>query len=364
MTTSLLPPENTTPAERAVEKAVDYVPKLVSAAKTIPDVKHKIRPGWIMEYLVFEYGLEPLRRYIQDLYDLVDKGRQWSLIRGTHKAVYDGLGFIGYQGEIETPKNRRAWSRFQVGLDRLRDTEDDLPDIEGIVNLSGPQRSVLDRVYYGYDVRAADFSGSRHAQSIWSTDSGVKARGTEAKWSFGREKTYRGSFSRADLEALGVWSPEVTSEKWADMNFVWSSADFAWSNLAERSRRAAIAQKISQMPVWLRLSDVDSGTIGFRLACSVPVRASSKGAFNIEDKIYARADDDPTHILIWSHTGFGDGAGQYADRASVVINGDVSALPGKLWREDVTGGVELASEGLGLLLGETVRDKILYLLEI
>ncbi|WP_282046303.1 phage tail protein [Roseibium album] len=363
--TSLLPAKNSTPLEVALEQAISNEEELLPAVNSILSLKHVTRPSGILPFLVFEYGLEPLQPYIANLFDLIDEGRQWARYRGTHKAVHDGLGFIGYSATIiDPPIWRNAWADFQLELDRIRDDETDLIPIDGIVSLSHPVRSNLRRVFKDYDVPAGTFAFTRHGNAIWGDDSGIYIDGSDVKWSFGRYHDFTGTLSETDLTALGEWIPVVSSSKWVDMDFPWVTATFPWANPAELSRRQTIASGVAAKTVWLKFTDGSSDLIGYRLGKSIPVRAAVEGEFTVSGLGYACSDDDPTHILIFARTGFGDGSGTTAAQISILFDGTVSEKPGRLWRADVTGGVEIHAYPVSIEFGETVRDQIQILLEI
>ncbi|MFN3250060.1 phage tail protein [Roseibium album] len=363
--TSVLPAKNATPLEKALDLALAPEGRLMPSINSILSLKHVTRPAGIMEFLVFEYGLEPLKPFLPNLHDLIDEGRQWARYRGTHKAVHDGLGFVGYSATIiDPPVWQFAWADFQLELDRIRDDESDLIPIDGIVGLSHPGRSNLRRVFKDYDVPAGTFVYATHGNAIWADDSGTYIEGSDVKWSFGRYHDFSGTLSEADLTALGEWIPTVVSSKWVDMDFPWETASFPWANEAALSRRRAIAKAVSAKKVWLKFMNAGDDLIGFRRAETIPVRAAVEGAFTVNGLDYAPSDDDPTHILVFTRTGFGDGSGQAADKVSILFDGTVPDKPGRLWRTDVTGGVEIHEYPFAIELGETVRDQIQILAEI
>eukprot|EP00903_Cladosiphon_okamuranus_P001615 g1613.t1 len=311
-------PNNATPAERAMDLALAPEERLLPSINSILTLKHITRPSGILPFLVFEFGLESLRPYVPNLYDLIDAGRQWARYRGTHKAVHDGLGFIGYAGDIVDPPERRiAWADFQVALDRLRDTEEDLIPIDGIVGLSSPVRSKLRRVYYGHDIPAAESGFTRQGNCIWGDDSGVRIDGSDVKWSFGRDHEFTGALDQVTLEAFGAWLPPVSSDFWVDANFLWADANYEWANSPERARRSTILTSMAQNRFWIRFEDQNADLIGYRKAQAVPVRSGLVDDFRVDGLSYSRSNDDPTHLLIHARTGFGDGSGQTAKTVSI-----------------------------------------------
>lgn len=361
---SLLP-DNATALELALEQVAAPEERIRPGLIALPSLKHTTQPASILIFLVYEYMLETLKPYVPNLYDLIDHGRQWERLRGTHKAVHDGLGFIGYAGALEDPPVRRnAWHEFQVALARLRDSEDDLLPIDGVVSLSIPARSKLRRVHHGLDIPAAENGYTRHGDALWGDDSGVRIDGSDVKWSFGRVHDLTGQLVEADLTSLGVWIPNVPSNLWVDNTALWVDAAFPWADPAEQSRRATIAAGLDQMTCWIRFQDSGSALIGFRHAQSVPVRADPSGLMTVSGLSYAPSTNDPTHILVTAWTDAGNGEGRTATEVAAVFAGTVPDERGRLWREDVSGGVAVPVTSSPIPFGKTVRERINLLLEI
>ncbi|MEJ8474453.1 phage tail protein [Roseibium algae] len=364
---SSLMPLNSTPFELGLADAVDLGPRISSGIASIPGWKVVTKPAALLPFLVYEYGLEDLRPFIPNLYELVSEGRQWARIRGTHGSITQGLGWLGYFGTIENPPTRRnAWADFQLNLDRIREDEDDLPRIEGIVSLSGPARSHFRRGVHGYDVPAAEGGFTRIGFSIFGDDSGARIDGGRAKWSFGRTFVLQGSLKEPDLTELETWIPEVIGSLWADMQFLWSEANFAWSLPAEQARRQTIGAALDHRPTLIRLDNGDGGIIGYRRAIARTVSSIPAGPYVVDGVGYAPDEDRPEKLLVQARTGFGDGAGQTVSDAFVVFDAELApGVPdGKLWLEpsEVLAGIETVSGALTLELGETSREHIQFLL--
>jgi hypothetical protein len=358
-------PQSATTFEIAIDESVAPEARVASSIPEIRRLKLVTRPSGLLPFLIYEYGLEPLSRYLPNLYDLIDQGRQWERYRGTHKAIHDGLGFIGYTAQIINPPARRlAWADFQLHLGRLRDNEGDLVNIDGIVTLSSPVRSKLRRVFFGHDFPAAEGGYTTHGNCIWGDDSGVRIAGSDVKWSFGRTHDVSAAFTESELTALGIWIEPVASNYWALNDTIWADDEFLWADPAEQSRRSTIADAFLPFPVWMRFDDAVGDTIGFRLARSLPIAAKASGPIVINGARYAINRVSPTHIYAYAHTGFGDGNGSVAASVALVANGTVSEAPGRLWRTDVAGGVEIAPTPLPIEFGQTVRDKVQMLLEL
>ncbi|WP_150526280.1 phage tail protein [Roseibium sediminis] len=361
-------PDNYAPTEVAVELAGASEDRLMPGVDRIPGWKLTSRSASLIPFLIYEFGLEALVPYIQDQYFLIDAGRQWARVRGTHKAIDDGLGFVGYAAGIEEPPERRStWWKVQLHLDRLRDSEEDLERIDGIVGLSLPTRSKLRRVYHGYNIPAVETGYTRLGSCRLAGDSGVRVRGLRPKWSFGRTHDFSMQLVQADYEALGIWIPEVSSQKWIDMDFPWADANFRWADDAEIARRVSLGQSLEQSSVWLKFTDTTGAVIGYRNATCRAVSAALDG-FDVSGNRYARDRENPTHVLAFGRTDFGEGYGATAAQVSLLFGPDLTdpSRPGALWLgpSGLSGGVEIAAQPLDLEFGETVRDHVQILMRL
>lgn len=364
--TSFLP-NNASSFETAVEAAATIDPRVDYGVNAITGWKVVQRPSGLLPWLIYEYGLDALQPFVPNLYTLIEEGRQWSRLRGTHKAVYDGLGFIGYAGQIKDPATRRiAWADYQLILDRVRDLETDLPKIDGIVSLSDAARCRFRRGVYGYDIPATETGYTKTGSSILSDDSGAYVENSQAKWSFGRRYQFEHTFTQSELTELGVWIEEVPSSYWADIAALWDALDIFWSLPAQEARQREIVTSIVDMPCWLCLRDQAGDVIGYRRAVSQPVSPDVNGEYEINGIPLKVNRETPTDLVVVSRTGFGDGSGSIAASASLIFGATSAQPPGKLWlsSNEITGGVEVASSAVSIQLGQTVREKIIYRLVI
>ena len=367
MSKPLLPP-NASAMEKAIDQAGAPEEKLRPGIDAIPGWKLTSRSASLIPFLIYEYGLEPLVPYIPDQYFLIDAGRQWARVRGTHKAIEDGLGFIGYAAGIEEPPERRStWWKVQLHLDRLRDSENDLERIDGIVGLSLPTRSKLRRVYHGYNIPAAETGYTRLGSCRLAGDSGVRVRGLKPKWSFGRKHDLSLQLVQSDYEALGIWIPEVPSELWEDMDIPWETADFAWEASSEIARRSSLGQSLEHSSVWQKFTNSNGEVIGYRNATCRAVSPALEG-LDVSGSFYGRNRDNPSHVLAFGQTDFGEGYGATASHVSLLFDPELTDVtkPGLLWLEPdgLSGGVEIARQPLDLDFGETVRDHIQILMRL
>ncbi len=365
MTETLLP-SNATPIEVALDRAGDQAPKIDPALSYISGWKHSVQPSDLRPYLVHEFGMDLLQPYVPTYGGILALRRPWCEVRGTHEAISQGLAVAGYSGTLKDPPARRvAWAEFQIDLDRVRDEKGDLGIIAGLVEISRPERSTFRRGVHGYDVPAAEGCRTRLSGSILGDDSGVRIDGKGPKWSFGRAYRYSYDLTEADLTALGIWIPEIASPFWVDMDFEWATADIFWSDDTERARRVSMATGMEGQPCWLRFADDTDQTIGYRRALCRGIEQGLTGyAFGAD--FLEPSLENPVGVHVFARTGFGDGYGSEAAAVSVIFGADVTdqSKPGQLWLEPagLTGGVEIASQPISILFGETVREFVQFFL--
>lgn len=146
---SLLPP-NITQEERDIIEAINYPidPSVMRGFKFEP-------PDPFLAYLIWEYGLGELLRWLPDPRRAIREGVQWQRIRGTPKSLKIALGWANLQDifiEEEVPGEHFA--EFQVGAGP--DVPNDLfiDAVIELAKLSAPIRSRLTRMYNDrYDIR-------------------------------------------------------------------------------------------------------------------------------------------------------------------------------------------------------------------
>lgn len=355
-------PQNATPLMLASAGANDPFSRLVDNFDGIT-LAYRSTPPQFMPFLVWQFGLGELTPYLPNLYDLVAEGLDWQRVRGTPKAIEIGLGWLGYAGTLhEDPVRRRKWNRFQLELDRVRDA--DLPDlrqIDGIVSLSPPARSIFYRGFRGYDVRATELSYNRLSRSMLSSHSGVRVDPGKAKWSFGRPYAADAFLGETELTALGEWIPAVSEGGlWSEMDILWIEADFLWAVPAAISRRRSIASGLVSKNAYVRFNTAAGAVIGYRRAVSRPARLDVTGEYAVGSSTWKTDEDEPTAVVVSARTGFGDGSGQTAAKMTVVFDPTLSSgvPPGKLWLSpsEAAGGTAVAETSVSIPFGLTVRE--------
>lgn len=362
-------PGNATPWERLNAKVNDPFATLAGPFDGIRAADLAPPPGFL-PFLVWQYGLGELSPYLPNLYDLISEGIRWQRERGTPASISRGLGWLGYTGQIEeAPTRRKRWNTFQLALGRVRDR--DLPDlsrINGIVDLSPPQRSRFVRGFAGYDVRAAETSYKQFSMSMLSDSSGVRIEAGKAKWSFGRLYELDVTASQTELTNLGTWvaPPSGQLGLWTAETRLWVNVQELWASLSAIDRFNVIADNLIAGQPWVRFVDAGGQTIGYARTTVRKVGLSANGEYPFGGSRYTTSTTTPAAVLITGTSGFGDGAGATATSVRLVFGGSVAPglKPGRLWLPPggLVGGTEVAPQTVNIPFGLTVRERVRYLL--
>lgn len=123
-------------------------------------------------WLVWEYGLEAILPYSQDLRQTLQQGLEWQRIRGTPKSVLMALNWLQFKNvQLENAKVGRHYYRYQLALGQLP-SDEQVKHINKLTGLSAPVSAKLERLYYGLDVRHQVLSNNGFGQLL-SDVSGV-----------------------------------------------------------------------------------------------------------------------------------------------------------------------------------------------
>ena len=366
MVASLLPP-NGTPLLRAFEQAAAYEPHVEAGLGLIPNVKGRNLPAFL-QFLLWEYGLIELVPYLDNPYVLMTEGRPWQIERDTFAAVARGLGWVGAPGTIvEAPGRRTWWNNFQLYLGALPANDAPmLQRIDRVTRLGKPFRSDFRRGVWNFDAPALEAGWTRLGASMLADDSGVRIEAGGPKWSFRRHAVLSHLMTEAEGTALGNWVPPPEGEiPWSEMDFPWATADVPWASDSATVRRALMAAWFVGRRAHVRLKDGDGEVIGYRRAgVHRVVKPTVGGLYSIAGLAYSPAADG-TAVLIGCTTDAGNGAGQTAAGAEVVIDGDLAeGIPvGRLWLEpdQLSGGITIAPLASTIPLRATVRERLFFL---
>ncbi|KAB0269067.1 phage tail protein [Microvirga brassicacearum] len=360
-------PQQSTAFERALQEATDFYDKISPSIDAARGLKILNPPPSFLPFLIYEYGLGELTPYVVNLYDLIDEGIRWQRVRGTPQALSYALAWVGYTARLEeAPPRRRRWNAFQLELDRIRDSEDDLARIEGVARLSVPMRSYLARGFKGYDIRALEYGHGAWGNKLWSDYSGVRIDPEGAKWSFSRKYESDHAMSEAELTALGVWLPPVGPGNVTWGAFPWLAAP--WGDEATRARSAAMVEAVftdrNGRPAWAVFKDGDGAVIGYRRARAFHrVAPNSNGQYKIGSTSYGIVSSSATSIYVEALTDFGDGFGTTAATVGFLAGAEpvVGNPLGSLWLPpgglSVTGPI-FAEKPFSIQFGRTVRERV------
>lgn len=371
-----LVPRNSDPWERCVANALDLSPEVRTAITAVHTAKWAAPRPSFLPFLVYELGLGELTPYVPNLYGLIDEGVRWQRVRGTPRAIEMGLAWIGYAAGLEEAwSERRFWNSYQLRLTRLPANDNpDLERIEGIASLSVPLRSKFRRGVFQYDVGPLIADVSRLDHSLLDFESGTKATaGTlqfpeGAIWSFGRTTEFEHTLTETEGRAIGNWIEPVENgiAPWKEMSIAWTAAIAPWAATPEEQRRANMAGWFEGKTIYLKLSDIDGATIGYRRCRAVrPVASQFDGAYVVGTTKFEPAEAG-TQVYIEAMTQFDDVDGVEAKHASLLVGASLSAgtPPGRLWLQpsELSGGHEFSAQDISVPLRKTVRDQFKILL--
>lgn len=370
MASNLLP-SNATAWERAAADVMDRTSDLVPSINLIRGTKITTPLPSFLPYLVYEYGLGELTPYVPNIYNLINEGIHWQRLRGTHKAMEMGLGWLSYTAAVEEEDWERIyWNMFQLELDRIRDTREDLVSITGLARLSAPMRSVFWRGYHGLDIRPLTFSKSSWSESHYGEYSGVRIEPQGPLWSFGRRHEREFFLTLEDLDTTGDWVHPVDymdtgSLSWTDIT--WDSTQATWGANAENTRILAMSSTFLHHVIWIALIDPDGDVIGYRRARTQKwVQTEGDGPYEVNSARYGVTSTPSRRMYIEAQTDFGNGEGrevaEYGLAVDIVHNEPTK--PGKMWLEpeDVVDEVDIiARSPVSVTLGESIRERFIMI---
>lgn len=181
---SLLP-SNATPLEQALEAAFrsDLDANALCGFKFRPEAM-----PFIFEDLVAEYGLGPVRLWIQDAAEVLKEGVLFQRLRGTPAAIKMALRWTGLQNVvIEEEPVGAHFAEFQLGLEGLP-ADLSIEAIFALADMAKPARARLTRLYNSlYDRRHLVLDANIYGDFL-SGYSGVWVGDLQV--SFGRQESY------------------------------------------------------------------------------------------------------------------------------------------------------------------------------
>jgi Phage tail protein (Tail_P2_I) len=374
MTQPHLLPQNATAFEIAFARASDPVERQgVAVANSLALQRRTVVPPAFVPHLLYELGLNELSAWVSDPAILLGQGIDFYRIRGTPKAVDDGLDMIGYGATVEeAAPRRRLWNKFQILLDRIRTNENpDLDHIAGITQFAVAERSKFYRGFRVYDVRTCETSYKKTSESLTSQPSGARIPTNPVLWSFGRRYERDHSLTQAEAQSLGVWiAPSTDTFTWATAIFPWSLAWFPWTAVINTVRKGVMAALLSRLSCYVEFKKANGDVIGYRRAkaCHL-VQADSNGRYTLASTNYQAAAPSSELVYVDALTGFGDGYGSTAATAALRFGATPTDLtkPGALWVQpgELTMPMPaVASRTVSIEFGRTVRERVCTLLRM
>ncbi|MBD1581271.1 phage tail protein [Pseudoalteromonas sp. S16_S37] len=166
----LLPP-NHSPLQLKGLQSQDQTTLFDGAIANLTNMKANPHDAQLM-WLVWEYGLESILPYSQDVRKTLKDGLAWQRIRGTPKSLTTALGWLELNdAQIENTPPGQHYYTYQIEAGTVPGDER-LTKVVNLAQLSAPVSSELTRVYHGYDIRKQTLSsqgcGFGHVLSDYS----------------------------------------------------------------------------------------------------------------------------------------------------------------------------------------------------
>ncbi|WP_455466385.1 phage tail protein [Bartonella sp. B39] len=366
MVGSLLP-THATEFEKRLADACDFHQDVDGSILEISRAKLITRPPRFLPWLIEEYGLGELTPYVQNLYDLIDRGLSWQRLRGSLAAIELGLEWLGITARFTPAWTGRAWwNAFQLEFDRLPERTL-LEAIEAIVRLSKSLRSDFRRGVSGYDVQALEGNMSRLDNSMLEYESGVRITAGGTLFSFGRTTEINHILEEEEGKLIGNWMDDGDEElSWNLIDYPWDMANFPWCSVKKHERDILMAEWFSNRTLYLGLRDTQNAVIGYRRCYAVqPVEQALDGVYNHSGNRF-KPSKTGTMLFLAARTDFKDVEDKQAASVSLLIHGSLEEQtpPGKLWLklDELSGGVEIFKTPINIPLRADVREQFKILL--
>lgn len=193
--TLILPP-NATEEEKHLVEAIKYK----TDAELIKGFKLGEPPDQFLSWLIWEYGLGEVLRWLPDPRKAIREGVQWQRIRGTPESLRIALSWANLEGiSVEEEVPGEHFAEFQVGI--AGDVPNDLfiDAVIELARLSSPIRTRLTRMYNeAYDIRRFILDSSDWGDFL-SDYSGNRLTENGPILSFGRSNSFDALAPQADL---------------------------------------------------------------------------------------------------------------------------------------------------------------------
>ena len=228
---SSLLPNRSTDWDRALVDVVDSRSRIADRIARIVGARHdaEIDPA-LLPWLLRDWGLGDAAAFVEDWQLLYREGKAWTRERGTDAAQLRAFRWLGLEGARVDPilPGGNRWALYQIGLTEAPESLAGIPALVGISRLSKPARSILERIYGGFDVRAIRLDNALADGGLLDFDSGAVVDPAWPVLSFGR-KLVSELDSTADHYARDVLAirRELGSAVYVDALMLdWSMPDF------------------------------------------------------------------------------------------------------------------------------------------
>lgn len=186
-TRSLVLPPNASPLELALARALALPDDFIELPSRLEE-----RFDWPADaelpFLIWEWGLQPVTKYLSDPRQALREGRPWQRRRGTLAAGHIARGWIGIVADVEVELAKRLHIHLRDLIDgELLDAVIDLS------RLSSSVRTQLFRLTHQFDIRPLIGGRSRNGDALYSAFSGIKRHPDEPKLSFRAKRVLGGS---------------------------------------------------------------------------------------------------------------------------------------------------------------------------
>ncbi|RZM83798.1 phage tail protein [Pseudoalteromonas rubra] len=169
---SPLVPPNHTKLQWALDQHGQLTQTLETGISLLRGFKSHPNPN-LLPWLVWEYGLDPLEPYLDNLDEVLLQGLSWQRIRGTRASLAMAVGWLGVPLlQIEESDSLRHFYRYQLHLDSVPG-EWQLNRLAQLSELSAPARSQLVRITYQLDIRELALSSGQFGDLL-SDQSGFR----------------------------------------------------------------------------------------------------------------------------------------------------------------------------------------------
>lgn len=145
-------PNNQTKLEEDLLKSADFQDRgLTNAVANLPGIKYSTIPNSVVPWLILEYGLNEVSKWIPDQRQALEEGIPWSRIRGTPGSVKLALGWINFTADTINENRYRAFT-YEIDTGEIPDPEL-IDNIIALARLSESDRSKLNRLFHGLDLK-------------------------------------------------------------------------------------------------------------------------------------------------------------------------------------------------------------------